>query len=73
MDYFTKWLEVFDVINQEISAVAEALTTIFFCRFGVPRELHSKQGRNLESHLMQEASETSNTALLSQSNGMQRR
>jgi hypothetical protein len=34
--------------------VADALVTKFFCRFGVPRELHSDQGRNFESRLMLE-------------------
>jgi transposase InsO family protein len=34
--------------------VAEALVNSLFCCFGVPRELHSDQGRNFESRLMQE-------------------
>jgi hypothetical protein len=54
MDYFTKWPEVCPIPNQEASTVADALVTDSFCRFGVPRELHSDQGRNLESRLMQE-------------------
>jgi hypothetical protein len=29
--------------------VADDLVTYFFCRFGVPMELHSDQGRNIES------------------------
>jgi hypothetical protein len=40
MDYFTKWPEVYAIPNQEASTVAEALVTNFFCRFGIPRELH---------------------------------
>jgi hypothetical protein len=54
MDYFTKWPEVYPIPNQEASTVADALVTNIFCRFGVPRELHSDQGRNFESRLMQE-------------------
>jgi Mn-dependent DtxR family transcriptional regulator len=54
MDYFTKWPEVYAIPNQEASTVAETLVTNFFCRFGIPRELHSDQGRNFESHLSQE-------------------
>jgi transposase len=34
--------------------VAEALVTNVFCRFWVPGDLHSDQGRNFESHLIQE-------------------
>jgi hypothetical protein len=34
--------------------VADALVTHFFCRIGVSMELHSDQGRNFESWLMQE-------------------
>jgi hypothetical protein len=41
MDYFTKWPEAYALPNQEASTVAEALVTNFFCRFGIPRELHS--------------------------------
>jgi hypothetical protein len=54
MDYFTKWLEAYAIPNQEASTVAEALVTNFFCRFGIPRELHSDQGCNFQSHLLQE-------------------
>jgi hypothetical protein len=50
MDYFTKWPEVYPIPNQEASTVADALVTDFFCRFGVPRELHSDQGRNFEAN-----------------------
>jgi transposase InsO family protein len=54
MDYFNKWPEVYPIPDQEASAVADALVTDFFCRFGVPRELQSDQGRKFESRLMQE-------------------
>jgi transposase InsO family protein len=54
MDYFTKWLEVYAIPNQKALTIAGALVTNFFCRFGIPRELHSDQGRNFESHLLQD-------------------
>jgi transposase InsO family protein len=54
MDYFTEWPEVYAIPNQEASTVAETVVTRFFCRYGIPRELHSDQGRNFESHLLQE-------------------
>jgi hypothetical protein len=64
------------VHNQEASTVAKALVTNFLCRFGVPRELHSDQGRNFESRLMQEVlqrlgvSKARTTPLHPQSDGM---
>ena len=54
MDYFTKWPQVYAIPNQVASTVADALVTNFFCRLGVPMELHSDQSRNFESRLMQE-------------------
>jgi hypothetical protein len=41
--------------------IADALVTNFFCRFGVLRQLHSDQGRNIESRLMQEMLESLGT------------
>ena len=52
MDYFSKWPEVYPLPNQEARTVATVLVREFFCRFGIPMELHSDQGRNFESLLM---------------------
>ena len=57
MDYFMKWPEVYTIPNQEASTVADALVTNFLRRFGIPMKLHSDQGRNFESRLMQEVLE----------------
>ncbi|CAK1591810.1 unnamed protein product [Parnassius mnemosyne] len=54
MGYFTKWPEVFAIPNQEASTVADKLVHEVFCRFGVPLEIHSDQGRNFESQIFQE-------------------
>jgi hypothetical protein len=76
MDYFTKWPDVYAIPNQEASTVADFLVNNFFCRFGVPMELHRDQGRNFESRLMQEVlerlevSKTRTTPLHPQSDGM---
>jgi hypothetical protein len=51
MDYFSNWPEAYAIPNQEAATVAEALVTKFFCRFGVPLELHSDQGRSFKSRL----------------------
>ena len=54
VDYFTKWPEAFPLPNQEAATVAEVLVKEYVCRYGVPLSLHSDQGRNFESHLIQE-------------------
>ena len=40
-DYFTKWVEVYAIPNQEASTVAQKLTDEMFCRFSPPEQLHS--------------------------------
>jgi hypothetical protein len=57
IDYFPKWPEAYAIPNQEASTVAEALVTNFFCRFCIPWELKSDQGRNFESRLIEEVSQ----------------
>ncbi|KAI4896495.1 hypothetical protein NFI96_004225 [Prochilodus magdalenae] len=52
VDYFTKWPEAYAVPDQGAVTTAEVLVQEFFCRFGVPEELHSDQGRNFESEVM---------------------
>ena len=54
MDYFTKWPEVYPLPNQGAITVARALIGGFFCRFGLPLEIHSDQGRNFESKVFAE-------------------
>jgi hypothetical protein len=76
VDYFTEWPEACVILDQEASTVADALLTNFFYRFGIPRELHSDQGRNFESRLLQEilqrlgVSKTPSTSLHPQSHAM---
>ncbi|PNF29641.1 hypothetical protein B7P43_G16387 [Cryptotermes secundus] len=76
MDYFTKCPEVYAIPNQEASTIAEVLVANFFCRFDIPRELHSDQSRKFESHLLKEVlqrlgvSKTRTTPLNPQSDGM---
>ena len=51
-DYFTKWMEVYALRDQEATTVAKKLVDEFFCRFSVPDQLHSDQGKQFESHLI---------------------
>jgi transposase InsO family protein len=76
MDYFTKWPKAYANLDQEASTVADVLVTNFSFRFGIPRELHSDQGRNFESRLLQEilqrlgVGKTPTTPLHPQSDGI---
>ena len=46
-DYFTKWMEAYALPDQEATTVAQKLVDEFFCRFSVPEQLHSDQGKQL--------------------------
>ncbi|UYV71663.1 K02A2.6-like, partial [Cordylochernes scorpioides] len=76
MDYFTKWPEVYAIPNQKAATVARVLVDNLICRFGVPLELHSDQGRNFESEIFRELCQvlgiwkTRTTPLHPQSDGM---
>ena len=53
-DYFTKWMEAYAIPDQEATTVAQKLTDEMFCRFSPPDQLHSDQGKQFESQLLQE-------------------
>lgn len=53
-DYFTKWTDSFAMPNMEAQTVAKILVEEVFAKLGVPRILHSDQGRQYESNLFQE-------------------
>jgi hypothetical protein len=76
MDYFSKWPEVYAIPNQEAKTIADVFVKNWVCRFGVPIELHSDQGRNFESAIFAEMcltlgiNKTRTTPLHPQSDGM---
>lgn len=76
MDYFSKWPEVYAIPNQEAKTIVNVFVNNWICRFGVPSELHSDQGRNFESTIFREMCElygirkTRTTPLHPQSDGM---
>ena len=45
-DYFTKWVEAYPLPDATAETVAGKMVEEYFCRFGIPTELHSDQGRN---------------------------
>ena len=53
-DYFTKFVEIYPIPNQEATTVSSVLVREFFSRYGVPHFLHSDQGSQFESKLFAE-------------------
>ena len=53
-DYFIRWADVYTIPNQEAANVADKLVEEFFCLYTIPEQLHSDQGCQFESNLMQE-------------------
>ena len=53
-DYFTKWKEAHAMPNMEAATIARIIVNEFVCRFGIPKQLHTNQGRNFESSLIKE-------------------
>ena len=53
-DYLSKWSEAYALKDAEAPTCMRALYNNFFSRFGLPRQLHSDQGKNFESKLFHE-------------------
>ena len=53
-EYFTKWVEAFAIPDQETATIAQCLVDQFICRFSVPHQLHSDQGRNFEAFVIKD-------------------
>jgi len=45
-DYFSKWTEAYALPDAEASTCMQVLYNQFSARFGLPRQLHSDQGKN---------------------------
>jgi len=75
-DYLTRWSEAYPIPDQEARTIAETLVSEFVARYGVPRIIHSDQGRNFESRLFKEmcgllgVKKTRTTTFHPQSNGL---
>ena len=53
-DVFSKYTLAIPTRDQRASTVAQVLVTEWFSKFGVPARIHSDQGRNFESVLIQQ-------------------
>ena len=78
-DHLTRWSEAYPIPDQEARTIAEVFVTRFIARFGVPRMVHTDQGRNFTSSLFTKmcnllgAKKTQTTAFRPQSNGVTER
>ncbi len=54
---FTKFTQAIPCKDQKARTVARCLVRNWFVHFGVPRRLHSDQGRNFESKVIRELGE----------------
>ena len=75
-DYFSKWTEGYAIPNQEAATVARMFVEEFVCRYAVPLQVHTDQGRNFEAELFQQmckhlgADKTRTAAFNPQNDGM---
>ena len=53
-DHFTRWQDAIPLSDATAPTVATILDERIFCYFGLPEQLHSDQGVQFESHLMDE-------------------
>lgn len=56
IDRFTKWVEIIPLSDSKAETVAFAFHANWICWFGVPREVITDQGRQLEGVLYQDSS-----------------
>ena len=54
MDHFTWWQDVIPIPDATTPVVAATLDQQVFCYLGLPKQLHSDQGAQFESQLMEE-------------------
>jgi len=52
-DLFTKWVEVFPLCSTESTVLATVLVDEIVCHYGVPVVIHSDEGANLTSSVIQ--------------------
>ena len=52
-DLFSKWVEAFPLSSTNSVTLAEILTDMVICRYGVPEVIHSDQGANFVSEVIQ--------------------
>ena len=54
VDQFTKWMECFPVGDQSAESISDTLITHCLSKLGMPRTIHSDQGRNFDGIVFRE-------------------
>ena len=57
-DLFSRWVEAFPTRDMTAATVVKCLANEIFCRFGTPDQLHSDQGTQFTSDLLQSVAQT---------------
>ena len=76
MDHFSRWQDVIPILDATAPVVAATLDQRVFCYLRLPEQLHTDQGAQFESQLMEElcilckVDKTHTTPYHPQSNGM---
>ena len=53
-DYFTRWVKAYAIPDKTALTVADKFVTEFVCRYGLPQQIHSDQGREFTSNIFKE-------------------
>ena len=54
VDTLTKWAEALPMLDEKAETVTKLLVEQFVCRYGIPVQLHSDQGRQFEASVFQQ-------------------
>lgn len=57
-DHYTRYTQAFPTRDQKASTVAKVLIEMYFVHYGLPKRMHSDQGRDFESRLVHEVLST---------------
>ncbi len=52
IDYFSKWPEAMAIPNKNAETVAKAIYNGWYCRHGIPYEIHTDQGPEFMNELL---------------------
>ncbi len=62
-DAFTKYVVVISIPNKDAQTVAKAIFEQWFCKFGIPAQIHTDRGKEFVNKLMAELCELLNVHL----------